>query len=228
MLFRRWQEGIRANRPEARFQRLHPGLLAEFQATEKSLNGGGRPAGQTYVARRKLALALAPFGIATPGAARGDDGEWHGFLAALLPLAEQCCLDEAKLLSGARKKKQKNDRRALPCRRPTDALAYGCGFRLHVGLRLHHDGPDWRGFPAGGISFRSAYLGWRDAFGFARRPYLDPLDLHAAAVGHVAAAFKHNWIDGRDIIRRMTFEGNRVRGSGEDTLERTKYAPSSV
>ena len=29
----------------------------------------------------------------------------------------------------------------------------------------------------------------------------------AAAVGHVAAAFKHNWIDGHDIIRRMTIGG---------------------
>ena len=29
----------------------------------------------------------------------------------------------------------------------------------------------------------------------------------AVAAGHVAAAFKHNWIDGHDIIRRMTFGG---------------------
>ena len=27
----------------------------------------------------------------------------------------------------------------------------------------------------------------------------------AVAVGHVAAAYKHRWFDGRDIIRRMTF-----------------------
>ena len=27
----------------------------------------------------------------------------------------------------------------------------------------------------------------------------------AVAAGHVAAAFKHRWIDGRDVIRRMTF-----------------------
>ncbi len=29
----------------------------------------------------------------------------------------------------------------------------------------------------------------------------------AAALGHVAAAFKHRWIDGHDVIRRMTFGG---------------------
>ena len=29
----------------------------------------------------------------------------------------------------------------------------------------------------------------------------------AVAVGHVAAAFKHRWIDGHDVIRRMTFGG---------------------
>ena len=27
----------------------------------------------------------------------------------------------------------------------------------------------------------------------------------AVAVGHVAAAFKHRWLDGHDVIRRMTF-----------------------
>ena len=25
------------------------------------------------------------------------------------------------------------------------------------------------------------------------------------AAGHVAAAFKHRWLDGHDVIRRMTF-----------------------
>ena len=29
--------------------------------------------------------------------------------------------------------------------------------------------------------------------------------LLAGAAGHVAAAFKHRWIDGHDVIRRMTF-----------------------
>ncbi|MDE0095305.1 MAG: cytochrome b [Gammaproteobacteria bacterium] len=29
----------------------------------------------------------------------------------------------------------------------------------------------------------------------------------AAAVGHVAAAFKHRWVDGHDVIRRMTIGG---------------------
>ena len=29
----------------------------------------------------------------------------------------------------------------------------------------------------------------------------------AVAAGHVAAAFKHRWIDGHDVIRRMTFGG---------------------
>ncbi|MYE58580.1 MAG: cytochrome B, partial [Alphaproteobacteria bacterium] len=29
----------------------------------------------------------------------------------------------------------------------------------------------------------------------------------AVAAGHVAAAFKHRWFDGHDIIRRMTFGG---------------------
>ena len=29
----------------------------------------------------------------------------------------------------------------------------------------------------------------------------------AVAVGHVAAALKHRWIDGHDVIRRMTFGG---------------------
>ena len=29
----------------------------------------------------------------------------------------------------------------------------------------------------------------------------------AVAVGHVGAAFKHRWIDGHDVIRRMTFDG---------------------
>ena len=29
--------------------------------------------------------------------------------------------------------------------------------------------------------------------------------LLAVAAGHVAAAFKHRWIDGHDVIRRMTF-----------------------
>lgn len=29
----------------------------------------------------------------------------------------------------------------------------------------------------------------------------------AVAVGHVAAAYKHRWIDGEDVIRRMTFGG---------------------
>ena len=29
----------------------------------------------------------------------------------------------------------------------------------------------------------------------------------AAAAGHVAAAFKHRWLDGHDVIRRMTFGG---------------------
>ena len=31
----------------------------------------------------------------------------------------------------------------------------------------------------------------------------------AVAVGHVAAAFKHRWIEGHDVIRRMTFGGGR-------------------
>ena len=31
--------------------------------------------------------------------------------------------------------------------------------------------------------------------------------LLAVAAGHVAAAFKHQWFDGHDIIRRMTFGG---------------------
>ncbi len=30
----------------------------------------------------------------------------------------------------------------------------------------------------------------------------------AVALGHVAAAFKHRWIDGHDVIRRMTFGGS--------------------
>ena len=29
----------------------------------------------------------------------------------------------------------------------------------------------------------------------------------AVAAGHVAAAFKHRWLDGHDVIRRMTFGG---------------------
>ncbi|MCY4431829.1 MAG: cytochrome b/b6 domain-containing protein, partial [Rhodospirillales bacterium] len=29
----------------------------------------------------------------------------------------------------------------------------------------------------------------------------------AVAAGHVAAAFKHRWFDGHDVIRRMTFGG---------------------
>ena len=29
----------------------------------------------------------------------------------------------------------------------------------------------------------------------------------AVAVGHVAAAYKHRWFDGHDVIRRMTFDG---------------------
>ena len=29
----------------------------------------------------------------------------------------------------------------------------------------------------------------------------------AVAAGHVAAAFRHRWIDGHDVIRRMTFGG---------------------
>ena len=28
-----------------------------------------------------------------------------------------------------------------------------------------------------------------------------------AALGHVAAAFKHRWINGHDVIQRMTFNG---------------------
>ena len=31
----------------------------------------------------------------------------------------------------------------------------------------------------------------------------------AVAVGHVAAAYKHRWIDGHDVIRRMTIGGGR-------------------
>ena len=30
----------------------------------------------------------------------------------------------------------------------------------------------------------------------------------AVAAGHVAAALKHRWIDGHDVIRRMTFGGS--------------------
>ena len=30
----------------------------------------------------------------------------------------------------------------------------------------------------------------------------------AVAAGHVAAAFKHRWFDGHDVIRRMTFGGS--------------------
>ena len=33
----------------------------------------------------------------------------------------------------------------------------------------------------------------------------------AVAAGHVAAAYKHRWIDGHDVIRRMTFGGARRR-----------------
>lgn len=42
----------------------------------------------------------------------------------------------------------------------------------------------------------------------------------AVAVGHVAAAFKHRWIDGEDVIHRMAFGGGSdlpsARGQGED------------
>ena len=32
----------------------------------------------------------------------------------------------------------------------------------------------------------------------------------AVAAGHVAAAFKHRWIDGHDVIRRMTIGGRKT------------------
>ena len=35
----------------------------------------------------------------------------------------------------------------------------------------------------------------------------------AVALGHVAAAFKHRWIDGHDVIRRMTFGGSEGTSS---------------
>ena len=58
---------------------------------------------------------------------------------------------------------------------------------------------------------------WRHSLGAVEGTGLQDLseDVHmwlaygmlAVAVGHLAAAFRHRWIDGHDVIRRMTFGG---------------------
>ena len=39
----------------------------------------------------------------------------------------------------------------------------------------------------------------------------DAYAMLALAAGHTAAAFKHRWLDGHDVIRRMTIGGRKAR-----------------
>ena len=56
----------------------------------------------------------------------------------------------------------------LPLRRAADPLDHGRGLRVHVGLRVRHDGTGRGGLSPGGVSVRPAHLRRRDPARLAR------------------------------------------------------------